>query len=455
MKFNVKLEARPFQIDREIHPRFGRSPDLIRAGANSDEVGPTGRRYHTAKYRIFGLGLYLVLGAALLASGSPESPGRLWAEAVNGGKIATKDTAVRINDKAVRLIWDTGTGFPLVLFEHAAKRLGLRIVVPPKELNPGQVILGETEGCRTVIFGETPQEGSLAVASVPEDVRVWKDETMDGVLGWPLMRTNIWGFFISDRDFYQIAAVPALGPEWSHFEIPDDADTLSLRVANDTRGIQRVLVDTGNSDGILLPPDQWRAWREANPTAPITLQVSYIAGAKEPSCFEESWAEKFTIGSLVIENVPIREADSAYYLTFAKPGEKIAALGLAAIERIELIVDAPNSVAHARTGTTPAPGYSHNRLGAAFIPKGNDLVVRVAPGSPAAIAGLRDGDILLKVDGYVVSKWKSDPRWHKYTRGDVPVGTTRVFTVRRGSSKYKISVVARDILAPPVVATRS
>ena len=68
------------------------------------------------------------------------------------------------------------------------------------------------------------------------------------------------------------------------------------------------------------------------------------------------------------------------------------------------------------------------------------------PGTPADQAGIRDGDVLLRIDGRPVDRWRSDGTLLKRMGGRVPVGTQVVFTLKRGSALTDITVTARDIL---------
>src|SRR5208283_2475928 len=114
---------------------------------------------------------------------------------------------------------------------------------------------------------------------------------------------------------------------------------------------------------------------------------------------EESWADRITFGPLVLTCVPVMEATPTEEASGGPHFE--GELGLAALKRLDLIVDGGNGRAYLRTKTTAPPPYRHNRLGAEFVPTespGSELVARVAGGSPAEEAGIRDGDVLLKLD---------------------------------------------------------
>ena len=117
-----------------------------------------------------------------------------------------------------------------------------------------------------------------------------------------------------------------------------------------------------------------------------------------------------------------------------------------------MIIDGQVGVAHLHPRDPPAPPYDHNRLGAVFTPvnlQTDDLIGRVADGSPAQEAGIRNGDILLKIGDLDATKWRSDPAVMPlsqfWTR---PPGTKLELTLKRGEKIYRANVVLRQILSP-------
>ena len=94
------------------------------------------------------------------------------------------------------------------------------------------------------------------------------------------------------------------------------------------------------------------------------------------------------------------EAGSSDVALHSSPQTKYeATLGLAALKRLDIVIDGKHGIAYLRPKKTPPLPYQHNRLGADFIPQdshNDDLIAHVANGSPAYEAGIRDGDILLK-----------------------------------------------------------
>ena len=124
---------------------------------------------------------------------------------------------------------------------------------------------------------------------------------------------------------------------------------------------------------------------------------------------------------------------------------------LAGLARLELFLDPQNKVAYCRPSPSPAPPFPHNRMGVVFVSKketAEQLVAAVAPGGPAARAGLCDGDVLLKVDHNEISRWRTDPVERDAISGRIPAGTKRLYSVRRNDALVQVTVIAKDILIP-------
>jgi hypothetical protein len=366
-----------------------------------------------------------------------------------------------INGLPVNLVLDTGSSCPLLLSEDCVKRLGLKMAkaVPDDAHSvPGKPKLGLTEPCDETIFGLNFPKVSVPVYQFEAENDSEK-KTVDGIIGWPFMHGEIMGFFLGDNgQFGRLANVPSKAAGWPKFPISDRDGILSLKMSPDKNAVTRVIIDTGMPAGVVLLPGQWREWKARHPAAPMTLISVNMFGDKY-GYKEESWAGTFPIGeSIVLHGVPVGEA-SAADCQLAAPGERIIVIGLAALKRMALVLDSPHHVAYAAAWVAPPPPYSHNRLGVVFIPRDNrrtEVVARVAPGSPAEVAGIQDGDILLKVNQTAIADWeayrnldllKDNLNW------SIPAGTKVSFTLWRGSEVIQVTAVARDILGPSSDAT--
>ena|SRR5688572_2963428 len=121
--------------------------------------------------------------------------------------------------------------------------------------------------------------------------------------------------------------------------------------------------------------------------------------------------------------------------------------GLAALKRLDLVVDGKNGFAYLRAKTTRPPAYPHNRLGAVFVPTAtqtNQAVARVVEGGPADEAGVRNGDILLQMDDVPVTSWSA--KW--LDRLQKPAGSKMKLTLKRDEESFQTTVTLREIVYP-------
>jgi hypothetical protein len=190
---------------------------------------------------------------------------------------------------------------------------------------------------------------------------------------------------------------------------------------------------------------RWRRWQADHLKQPKTLNA-YVDVGGRLVVSEEAWAEELSFGALVLAGVPVMEAGKAE-IPSGEP-EFEATLGLAAIERFDLVVDGKQGVAYVRPKKTSPPVYKHNCLGAVFgptdllDPASREFVARVVDGSPAYEAGIRNGDLLRQIDA---SQWNADPT-------GIPIfwtptnGTRLTVTVKRGRRTLIFTAVLRQIL---------
>src|SRR5262249_20600503 len=118
----------------------------------------------------------------------------------------------------------------------------------------------------------------------------------------------------------------------------------------------------------------------------------------------------------------------------------------------DLVVDGKRRIAYVRPKRNTPPPYEHNRLGTVFAPvdpQSSDLIARVAEGSPAQEAGIRSGDVLLKIGEVDVTKWRTDPAILPLRRfWSRPVGTKLDLLLKRQDHTFEAHPVLRDILLP-------
>ena len=350
-----------------------------------------------------------------------------------------------INRKSVRLVFDTGASH-LVLFRKGAERLGLKVSDPPRDLQvaPGEVPVGKTEECDFVL-GSTSVKTSFKVFDPPSFLRM----EVDGAVGWQPIRYNIIQIDPGLKQAKWLAHAPPESANWLKFRLRSQSRILCLEIPGQETNQGVLSIDTGSSCGAALNQERWRAWSAAHPDQPRTLMAGYMPGAGTV-VMEECWARELTFGPLVLTEVPIMPANVAEQ-AMASPGFQ-ASLGLAALQRFDLVVDGNLGIAYLRPKKGSPPPYAHNRLGAVFAPpnmEGGNLIARVIDGSPAYEAGIRNGDVLLKVGDLDATKWRTDPKVLPLSRfWEGPPGTRLDLTLRRGTTTIKKTPVLRQILSP-------
>jgi hypothetical protein len=355
--------------------------------------------------------------------------------------------AAHVNGNRVRLVFDTGSEFS-ALTRPTATRLGLKVTEWPSDhpVAPGKIGLGTSEPSALTIWGVSLR-ATFGVLDVPFAFR------LDGVLGWPAFSKNVIRFDGRNAGF--LDRVPPEAATWLKLPLRAGAATLGLEVPGRAGGTETLTVDTGGLHGVSLDPREWCQWTATHQNRPRTLQAYYMPGAGL-RVHELTWTDEITIGPLTISDVLLREANITE--TSLVPAYR-AALGLMAVRRLDLIVDGKNDVAYIRPRpATPAPAPPHNRLGAVFVPadleKGTDLVGIVLKDSPAWEAGIRDGDLLVRIGDVDVSTWRSDPGALPGQFFERPAGTKLELILRRGEKEFRVAVVLRDLLGPGL-ASRS
>jgi hypothetical protein len=344
----------------------------------------------------------------------------------------------KINGKLVRLAFDTGASHS-ALFSKSAERLGLKFKPPNSgaRLVDGTVSTGTTEECDFTVWNHSNRMTFLTLELPAYLGRV----EGDGIFGWMHIRSNT---FLIDAEAFSVELldrVPEEAPEWMKLAVVERDPTLMLEIPDQ---LWSIAVDTGSEGGVALVSQKWSEWKAAHTNAPLTLKGKY-----SPSggawVGEEAWAKELSLGALKLTGIPIEQASPIE----SARGQPI--LGLAALKRLEFIIDGKQGVAYVRPKRTPPPAYKHNRLGAEFVPRhlqSDDFIAHVVEGSPAQVAGIRNGDILLKFGDRDMRNWRKDPDVLRERLCERPAGTKFEFTLKRGDETLKIPVVLKDILLP-------
>ncbi|MGO8698890.1 MAG: aspartyl protease family protein [Limisphaerales bacterium] len=371
-------------------------------------------------FPIFRQILFVLLAGA--ASGSVAAD-RIWLDA-------------KINNQPVRLCFDSGSCIS-ALCPQAVKRLGLRFIPGPTN----GIVAGHTEDCTLNLDGVAGR-ANFPVLDLPANVIA----DFDGLIGWWTVSPNIVRIDATASEVAFLPKLPDAAAHWDKFSVLSitNSGALDLQVPHPGRADGVICLDTGSDSGLALPAPEWARWREAHPHILVTLKTDFT-----PSdgfyVTEEAWADKISVGQVILTDVPITRAGP---LGTNRWGERYeATLGLAALKRLDCIVDGNSGVAYLHARRTRPPAYSHNRLGAIFIPtveQPHQAVAQVISGSPADEAGVRNGDVLLRVDKLDVTNplngWPS--------RFFLPAGTRLKLTLKRDGKVITTTATLREILHP-------
>ncbi len=344
-----------------------------------------------------------------------------------------------------KLAIDTGFGAELIVWPEVATSLGLSVEQPPPGFKPalGEVAIAHSSPANVVILGKTFSAVSLSVMEIPPYVSA----DVQGAVGWPAIRNGRIAFDAIGRKVVEAPRLPTAKEGWTKLGIRKDAPVLEL-VVGPAEWPELILVDTGSSDGVRLSPEKWRLWQDAHPRRRRSL-IAYFTPLAGIVVREEAWADDLLIDGLRFRGVAVSEIPEGVR---AGADKYAAIIGLKALERIDLVVDGPAGEAYLRSRRDVPQPYDHNRLGAVFVPrdeKSADLVCQIASGSPAARAGLHEGDVLLAVDQLDVRPWRTQPGILPLSRfWNQPVGTKQTLRVRRGTKELNITVTLVDLLGP-------
>ena len=344
-----------------------------------------------------------------------------------------------INGQRARLQFDSGAD-RLFLHRPAAERLGFKL--PPAK-SPERPYYWAREKC-ILRFGDFSEKTRFAILEYPSHVR--PDDGEDGLLGWHHLKDRIIALDAVQQKLEFLREVPGEALGWTKLSLASKWPTLALEVPNPDRSKGIIMVDTGSETGVGFSPRKWNDWRAAHPNQPTTCTAGYNVKAGM-MVREQTWVDELPVGPLVLTGVVLEEADS---LTAGAAGTKhVATLGMAALKRLDFIVDSKQRVAYLRPKNAPPGPYQHNRLGAVFVPRdarSDDLVFHVMNGSPASEAGIRNGDVLLRINQTDVSR--SHPNPDNGPTLYSPAGSQLELTLKRGGERFNVTVVLRDILAP-------
>jgi len=351
---------------------------------------------------------------------------------------------VKVADQPALFGLDTGSEVTLLL-DSGARRLGLEVELPPTgaRVEPGSVRVGRTERCRLEI-GSSADIVRLPVVSLPD----YLEPKVDGLIGWDILRQVVVVIDTPGKRISMQNELPAGVSDWSRWKIRPGAKRLIVEIPSSDVRPETIMIDTGSPSGVELAPSRWQPWSAAYSNLPATLNSAFIPGVGIVAT-EERWAPLFDLNGMKFQEIPVGRYGA---MVQHDPEDRHAAtLGLCALRRLSWVIDGRNDRLYFQSNGPPrGPNtYEYNRLGAVFIPgagQGDVLTAQVFEASPAYHAGIRDGDILLRIDDLDARAWRTDPRIQKPGKfWSRPAGTVLRLGLRRRDKMFNVTLVLEDI----------
>jgi len=329
-----------------------------------------------------------------------------------------------IGGQPATFILDTGAQQPFVITAADSKRFGLQV---DREAPPEAVLFEAiSKPVEVVPPGGQAQPVSFIILEETDAPSLG----LDAIIGWPVLKAYVMHY---DRQRGILAIGTDVQPRLANARplpiIPSDYLVFDAGTGDNPLP---VLLDSGDSGGVMLSTPLWNEWRRNNPDLPLTYAWMYWHHTGWV-VLERVFARELRLGNLTLKNVLVSPLPNG--LT-----DTAAVLGLTAFGNHALVVDGPGGSILIGEPSASLVMPAYNRLGAAFGP---DMRARVADNSPAAQADIRDGDVLVSINGQTPDAYAATVNGHIWEQ---PAGTTVQLTLGRHSEIIERRVTLRDFL---------
>lgn len=246
-----------------------------------------------------------------------------------------------INGKPVRMVLDTGAS-STVLYNTAAKRVGLQFSPPSHDASAeGFEVFAGISGPALIKAGSQMFTSRIPIFTLPAAARE------DGVIGWPDVQDNV---LLFDTDHHTVCGVPHFvetTSAWLKLKVrPHGTLQLEIPLAEGKTGI--FLLDTGSPQGIQLCPALWQEFKATHPHTP-SAAANHFSWSTGSFSVQSMWADEIKLGALSLTGVPVESMPSNQVAWFRKANPEADAfgvIGMAAVARMDLVVDAKNNTAY-------------------------------------------------------------------------------------------------------------
>jgi hypothetical protein len=336
-----------------------------------------------------------------------------------------------------RLIFDSGASMS-VLSPAIAKQLGLRpqgpVIqatgagsgsVPTQAANVGSVRIGHL-----VLHDQT-----FLVFPLP-----WGDRPGPvGAVGYELMKRLV---VTVDYEREQLSFSLPLSFAYSGHgaKVPIDPPLPLMQVRGSVNGASDIFrIDTGDEASLTV---EQRFVSQHNLVRQLSPRYHGYSGSGVGGAEPESYYGR-------VETLRIGEAEVNHVIAFLCDGQAISAdnsgnIGTRILRQFNITFDIPHGVLYFEKNSNWGKPEVFNRAGIVVDSIQQDQkVMNVLPGSPAEIAGVVVGDIIMKIDGRAPNDnplQQDDPAFLQ------PVGTVVHLTIQRGDKIRTIDLTLRDLL---------
>jgi hypothetical protein len=327
-----------------------------------------------------------------------------------------------INGKKAVFALDTGTNLYIVLFRQTVEKFNLDVT----EKKQKEFANFELEMGKSIYNAE-----AIVIDSPPVDV--------DGLIGWPFLKGKIWAVLWNEGTLVRLQSVPEQASGWMRINIAKDVPILAFSYGKKDEGL--IFIDTGDSGGVSLSAARWKQWLREHPDAPMTLYAAWSPAVGGISVVRQSWSDQLELGALTIPGATVNRAAHKW----PRLG---AVVGLEALSHFEVVLDLKESRMYLKMRDGGYIESEYNRLGATFAPESLDseeLVARVLEDSPGYRFGIRNGDILLRVDDVDMTKWREYPDIWKRSFWTAKPGTQYNLELRRNGKRIELQVTLEEI----------
>lgn len=354
---------------------------------------------------------------------------------------------MNVEGREFPMVLDTGAGVQLTLFKPATNALGLELtkVEQAPRFHTAQVRIG---------IGETGETLSKPLSIMVLDTPIVKEHY--GIIGWQLIKNSIIEINALKASWKYHTAMPKdLVEQWESFPIieHDGANLMFLIEENNKK--HHVCLDTGSGGGVSLSKEAWEKWREKNKPEWITLDAGFSPATRNGfSVTKKAIDDDFHLGEFHLGMVSVEETFAEVRMDGTPIDKERLMLGMEAIRARRVLIDGRGKrIYFGPIGQPTKKEIRINRAQATFIPQAPDYKVQVAhviKDGTAYNAGLRDGDLVLMVNGVMAANWRDDESVRPGNRFNDEPGTRVRLLVERDGERFPVTIELQPSPYDPV-----